>query len=247
MVYRDYFTSFQKEEMKSAIKFVPILLILFGMASLYFSGVYEMLSFEYLKMYHTSFKMFVGMYPIAVPIIFCTVYIICVALSIPGAVFLTLLAGYLFPQPLSTIYVIFSATLGASLIFLSARSALNEILLKKAGPFLKKMEKGFQDNAVSYLLFLRFVPLFPFWLVNIAPAFFGISLFTFVWTTLVGIFPGTLVFTLAGGGLDNILENNEPFSINSIFNLEMKVAFILLGLIALAPMAWKKIKKLSSD
>lgn len=244
MADTNHFAYFQKEKMnKNFVKYLPILLILIGMATIYFSGIYHYLSLDYLRMYHKSLKAFVEMHPIAVPIVFCLVYIISVALSVPGAVLLTLLGGYLFPQPFSTIYVVVSATCGAALIFLAARTALNEILLKKAGPFLKKMENGFQENAVSYLLFLRFVPLFPFWLVNIAPAFFGVSLFTFLWTTLVGILPGSLVFTLAGGGLDKILENNEPFSLNSIFNLQIKIALILLGLTALAPIIWKKIKK----
>jgi uncharacterized membrane protein YdjX (TVP38/TMEM64 family) len=225
------------------IKFLPIIIILIGMVSIYFSGVYHYLSLDYLRLYHKSLKNFVQMHPITVPIAFCLVYTISTALSVPGAVFLTLLGGYLFPQPLSTIFVIFSATCGAVLIFLAARTAFKEVLKKKAAPFLEKMEKGFQENAVSYLLFLRFVPLFPFWLVNIAPAFFGVSLFTFIWTTLVGIFPGTLVFTLAGGGLDKILENNEPFSISTIFNIQIRIALILLGMTALAPMIWKKIKK----
>lgn len=228
---------------KNIVKYLPILIIFLGMASIYFSGVYHYLSLDYLRMYDKSLKEFVEMHPIAVPIAFCLVYIISTTLSVPGAVFLTLLGGYLFPQPFSTIYVVFSATCGATLIFLAARTAFKEILRKKAGPFLQKMEKGFQENAVSYLLFLRFVPLFPFWLVNIAPAFFEVSLITFAWTTLVGIFPGTLVFTLAGGGLENILKNNETFSISTIFNAQIKIALVLLGIIALVPITWKKLKK----
>ncbi len=216
------------------------------MGLIYFSGIYNYFSLDSLRIYHKSLKNFVEMHPIALPILFCLTYIISTALSIPGAIFLTLLGGYLFSQPFSTIYVVFSATCGATLIFLAARTAFKDILKKKAGPFLKKMEAGFQDNAASYLLFLRFVPLFPFWLVNIAPAFFGVSLLTFVWTTLVGIFPGTLVFTLAGEGLEKILENNEPFSLNTIFNTQIKMALILLGITALVPIAWKKFKKKSS-
>ena len=103
------------------------------------------------------------------------------------------------------------------------------------------MEKGFQENAVSYMLFLRFVPLFPFWLVNIAPAFFGVSLATFFWTTLIGVVPGTLVFTLAGGGLEHLFESNEPFSLNSVFNTEIKFALLLLGITALIPIFLKKL------
>jgi uncharacterized membrane protein YdjX (TVP38/TMEM64 family) len=228
------------------VKYLPILIIFVGMASIYFSGVYHYLSIDYLRMYHKNLKTFVEMHPVAVPIVFCLVYMISTALSVPGAIFLTLLGGYLFPQPFSTMYVIFSATCGATIIFLAARTALKEILKKKAGPFLLKMEKGFQENAVSYLLFLRFVPLFPFWLVNIAPAFFGVSLITFVWTTLVGIFPGTLVFTLAGGGLEKILENKEIFSLSTVFNIQIKIALVLLGITALVPIIWKKIKKTNS-
>lgn len=231
---------------KNLIKYLPILLIFLGMASIYFSGVYHYLSLDYLRTYHKSLKLFVGMYPVAVPVLFCTVYIISTTLSVPGAVFLTLLGGYLFPQPFSTIYVVFSATCGATIIFLTARTALKDILKKKAGPFLQNMEKGFQENVISYLLFLRFVPLFPFWLVNIAPAFFGVSLMTFVWTTLVGIFPGTLVFTLAGEGLDKILENNKTFSISTVFNVQIKIALLMLGITALVPIVWKKIKKTNS-
>ena len=228
---------------KNIKKYVPIIIILIATASIYFTGIYNYFSFDSLRMYHKSLKNFVEMHPIALPFLFCLTYIISTALSIPGALFLTLLGGYLFSQPFSTIYVVLSATLGATLIFLAARTAFKDMLKKKAGPFLQKMETGFQENAASYLLFLRFVPLFPFWLVNIAPAFFGVSLFTFIWTTLLGIFPGTLVFTLAGDGLEKFLENNEPFSLNTIFNIQIKMALVLLGIVGLIPMAWKRFKK----
>ena len=123
---------------KNTLKYLPALIIFVGMAFIYFSGVYLYLSLDYLRMYHKSLKAFVGMYPIAVPIAFCLVYIILTALSIPGAVFLTLLGGYLFPQPFSTIYVVFSATCGATLIFLAARTVLKGILKKKLGHFYKR-------------------------------------------------------------------------------------------------------------
>ena len=116
-------------------------------------------------------------------------------------------------------------------------------LKKKAGPFLSKMKKGFNDNAASYMLFLRFVPVFPFWIVNLAPAFFGVHLRTFIWTTLVGIIPGSLVFTLAGGGLEKILDTNKAFSISTLFNTELKIALTLLGILSLLPILLKKWKK----
>lgn len=213
------------------------------MAVIYFTGAYKYLSFETLKANHKLLKTFIAFHPIFVPLLFVLSYIVFTALSIPGGVFLSLLGGYLFPQPLSTIYVVFSATCGATLVFLAARTALGDSLRNKTGPFLKKMERGFQKNAASYLLFLRFVPLFPFWAVNLASAFFGVSLRTFIWTTLVGITPGSCVFTLVGGGLEKIFESEQSFSLDSIFNIQLKIALTLLGLLALVPIIIKRIKK----
>jgi uncharacterized membrane protein YdjX (TVP38/TMEM64 family) len=224
-------------------RFLPLCVILLGMAVIYFSGLYRYLSFDCLKFYHHNLKAYLPTHPVAVPILYILTYIVLTALSVPGAIFLTLLGGYLFPQPLSTIYVIFSATCGATLIFLAASTALADFLKEKAGPFLKKMEQGFQENAASYLLFLRFVPLFPFWIVNIAPAFFGVKLKTFVWTTVVGIAPGSFVFTLAGGGLEKIFESDQVLSIHAIFNIQLKIALTLLGILALVPILIKKIKQ----
>lgn len=224
-------------------RYLPLLFILLGMATVYFSGLYHYLSFETLRSYHDTLKVFILAHPITTPLLYIVTYIILTALSVPGAVFLTLLGGYLFPQPLSTIYVLFSATCGATLIFLAARTAFGDSLKAKAGPFLQKMEKGFKENAVSYLLFLRFVPLFPFWIVNLAPAFFGVRLSTFVWTTLVGIAPGSFVFTLAGSGLEKIFSTGQTFSLGAVFNTQLKIALTLLGVLALVPIVIKKMRK----
>ncbi len=224
-------------------RFLPLALLLLGMAIIYLSNIYRYFSFDELKNHHQTLKIFLAEHAILTPTLYILVYIVLTALSVPGAIFLTLLGGYLFPQPWSTIYVIFSATCGATVIFLAAKTAFGDSLKKKAGPFLKKMENGFRENAASYLLFLRFVPLFPFWAVNLAPAVFRVSLTTFIWTTLIGITPGSFVLTLAGSGLDKILETEQTFSINAIFNIQLKIALVLLGLLALLPIVTKKIKK----
>jgi uncharacterized membrane protein YdjX (TVP38/TMEM64 family) len=231
--------------MKQIKRFLPLALILIGMAVVYFTGVYKYLSFDSLRANHMELKAYIAEHPISVPVLFILTYIVFTALSVPGAIFLTLLGGYLFPQPWSTTYVVFSATIGATLIFLAARTALGDSLRKKAGPFLQKMESGFKENAASYLLFLRFVPVFPFWAVNLAPAIFGVPLNTFVWTTLVGIIPGSFVFTLAGGGLEKIFESQGEFSLSTVFNTQLKIALCLLGVLALVPVIIKKLKKRS--
>jgi uncharacterized membrane protein YdjX (TVP38/TMEM64 family) len=129
-------------------------------------------------------------------------------------------------------------------VFLVARSAFGDILRKKVKiQTIQKMEKGFQENPVSYLLFLRFIPLFPFWMVNLVPAFFGVHFWTYVWTTFLGILPGSFVFTQAGAGLGEIFESEDPFSFDAIFNLKIKIALVCLGLFALIPVILKKIFK----
>lgn len=224
-------------------RFSPVAIIIIGMAIVYFTGVYRYLSFQSLKDNHQILQGFVVKYPITVSFCFILSYVVFTALSIPGAIFLSLLGGYLFPEPLSAIYVIFAATCGATLVFFAARTALGDALRKKAGPLLKKMESGFHKNAVNYLLFLRLVPLFPFWAINLAAAFFGVSLRTFIWTTLVGITPGACFYTLVGSGLAEVFKSGNSLSIDSIFNIKIKIALVLLGVLALIPVLIKKIRK----
>ncbi len=222
-------------------KFIPLFLILVLMIVAYSLGVHKYFTFDVLQQNHYEIKSFVASHPLLTPVLYTCIYTIVVALSLPGGALLSLLGGFLFAIPWSTIYVLIGATIGATLIFLAAKTALGEILRKKAGPRLKKMEEGFQKNAWSYLLFLRFVPLFPFWLVNIAPALFNVRLFTYVWTTFVGIIPGAYVYTQTGAGLSAIFEKGESFSLGSVFNWQLRIALVALALFALIPIVIKRI------
>ena len=228
--------------MKKLKSLIPIGIIVILMVIAYYLGFFDNLNFESLKMHYKSLKTKVDLHPVLSVFVYIGVYFFTVLLSIPGALFLTFLGGFLFPLPLSTLYVVCGATLGACGIFLAAKTALKAFLKKKAGSRLQKMEQGFKKNAVSYLLFLRFIPFFPFWLVNLAPAFFDVSLFTFFWTTLVGITPGAFINTLIGRGLATILEQ-DTFSINALFNWQIKLGLVGLGIVALIPIIIKKIKK----
>lgn len=222
-------------------RFVPVAIILILMGIAYYFRLDMYLSLDQIKAHRIALSSFVLAHPYLAPIAYMAAYFAVTVLSIPGAIFLTLLGGFLFPQPFSTIYVVIGATLGAVILFLIAKTALGEPLRKKAGPFIQKMEKGFQENAASYMLFLRFVPLFPFWLVNLAPAFFGVPLWTFIWTTFVGIIPGVFVFTQIGAGLGSILDSSEKLTLSSALTTDVKIALIALGIFALLPILIKKI------
>ena len=163
---------------------------------------------------------------------YMAVYIAAVAFSVPGAVWITLLGGFLFGVAGGAVLVIVSATIGATLIFLAARTVLSGLLRRRARGWVERMERGFRRGEVSFLLIMRLVPAVPFFVANLVPAFLGARLGHFVWTTLVGIAPATLVFVSLGAGLGKQLARGEKPDLGVIF--EPHVLGPLLGLAALA-------------
>ena len=229
--------------MKNIKAWIPLLVIALGIVLIYIFGLEHYLSLTSLKEHHAALKENLAEHPILAPFLFTLGFTLFVALCLPGDIFLSLLGGYLFPQPFSTLYVVIAATCGGTLIFSAVRLAAGAFLKREAKPFVKKMRKGFLENGVSYMLFMRFFPLFPYWIVNIAPAFLGLSRRTFVWTTLVGVIPSSLIFTLAGQGLEKIVTNTQTFAEEAIFISEFKVGLTLLSILALTPIFVKMFKK----
>ena len=224
-------------------KFIPILIIIILMVAVYFSGVLQYFTFEKLQLHRQQILELVSDRFFLSSALFISLYIVVAALSLPIGALLSITGGFLFSQPFSTIYIVIGASIGASIIFLAAKTALGDILKKNSEGLLAKIEAGFRKDGVSYLLFVRLVPIFPFWLINLAAAFLGVPFRTFFWTTFVGIIPGTFVFSQAGAGLGAILDANEGFSIHGIFNWQVKIALIALGIFALIPIVIKKFKK----
>ena len=145
-------------------------------------------------------------------------------------------------SPLGTAYVVVGATLGATALFVIVRYALSDLFRAKVGPFMARMEAGFRENEASYMLVLRLVPLFPFFIVNIVPAFLGVSLRTYVVCTFVGIIPGTLVFVLAGAGLGSVFDQGGAFSLQSVLTPQIIAGLIGLSLLSLLPVVYKHLK-----
>ncbi len=156
---------------------------------------------------------------------------------------MSFIGGYLFSQPYSTLYAVVASTLGSSIFFMAADFLLRDPVMKKATLFLDEMKKGFLKNAAHYLLFLRLIPLFPFWIVNVAAIFFRVPLKTFIWTTLIGIIPEIFIITLAGSGLETLLENQNPLTTSAIFNTQVKIALFGLAILALVPVLFRKYKR----
>jgi uncharacterized membrane protein YdjX (TVP38/TMEM64 family) len=162
------------------------------------------------------------------------IYTASTALSLPMATVLSLMIGFLFGRWIGTAIVLFSATLGATLVFLAARYIFGEFAQRRMGHLAKKAIAGFHENDFNYLLFLRLVPLFPFWLVNLAPAFTPIRVHTYIVATAIGIMPATFVFANLGQSLGHIHSPDQ------LLSLETVSALALLGVIALVPVLVKK-------
>ena len=168
---------------------------------------------------------------------FLALYIVQTALSLPGATILTLAGGAIFGSVYGTLWVGIGATAGATLAFLVARFLMRDWIVQKFGTRMAPLDRGLQKDGLSYLLFLRLVPLFPFWLINIASGVTGLPLKTYVVGTAAGILPGTFVFANAGASLATI------DSLGGIASPRVIGSFVLLGLFALIPVVYGKIKK----
>jgi uncharacterized membrane protein YdjX (TVP38/TMEM64 family) len=171
----------------------------------------------------------------AADLVYIASYGILVALSVPGGAALTIAGGFLFGTWIGTLCAIIGATSGATAIFLAARAGLGG-LAQRAGPLVAKLEVGFRADAFNYLLVLRLVPIFPFWLVNLVPALVGVKLRTYVMATLLGIIPGTFVFASLGSGLGEIVQ--EP-DLGIVFHQSVLLPVVGLAVLALIPVAYK--------
>jgi uncharacterized membrane protein YdjX (TVP38/TMEM64 family) len=236
---------------------LPLIALAAIMATVFALGWHRHLTLENIAAHRAELKAFLAAHTILAPLVYFAVYTIAIALSLPGGLVLTLTGGLLFGCLFGGVLVVFAATLGATIVFLIARSSGSDALVEQAGPWLVKLRDGFKANALSYLLFLRLVPAFPFWLVNLAPAVLGVPLKTYVLGTFIGIIPGSFAFASVGAGLDSVIASAEAehaaciaakgahnctLSLNagSLITKELFLAFCLLGLVALLPTVLKK-------
>ena len=196
-----------KSRTGSALKrWLPLAVLVALMALAFAMGWHKLLSFKTIGLNYEAFKSFIAEHLVISLLVYIASYVAVVALSLPGALIMTLAGGLLFGWQISAPATVIAATAGATIIFAIAKTSLGAALAAKAGPWLSKLSEGFQENALSYLLFLRLVPAFPFFVVNLAPALLGVPLGTFVLGTALGIIPGTFVFSIAGSSFGHVVE-----------------------------------------
>jgi uncharacterized membrane protein YdjX (TVP38/TMEM64 family) len=224
-------------------RIVALVLFVVAVAAVFASGATHYLSLSALSENRARLLAFVEAHGAAAVASYMAVYVVAVALSLPGAVWLSIAGGFMFGTVLSTIYTVIAATIGAVIVFLLARYVIGDVLRARTGAALQKMEQGFRANALSYLLVLRLVPLFPFFLVNLVPAFLGVPLATFVVGTFFGIIPGSLVFAAVGAGLGDALAAGAEINPTAALK-QPTVIGALAGLVVLSliPVLYRKVK-----
>lgn len=250
----------QKPAKRGIGRWLPLIVLAALMLLVFAMGWHKYLSFKTIGLNYEALQAFISENLIVALLIYMAAYIAVVALSLPGGLIMTLAGGLLFGWQLGVPATIIAATIGATLIFLIAKSSLGETLAAKAGPWVGKLREGFQQNALSYLLFLRLVPAFPFAVVNLAPALLGVPLRTYVIGTFIGIIPGTAAYSIAGAGLGSVVEaQNKVYNaclaakgeanctytidFSALVTKELVIAGVALGFVALIPVVYNWYKK----
>ena len=239
-------------------RLLPLIVIVLLAGLAYYALGRGGLSLESLVRHRALIDEFVTAHrPLAV-LAYIGLYISVVALSVPGATFLTVSGGFLFGLAVGASAAVIGATIGATLIFLVARTALGEPLLRRAGPRAAKLAEGFRNDAFSYLLFLRLVPAFPFFLVNLVPAFAGVRLAPFFAATALGVIPASLVYAFAGTSLDGVIAAQKKahanclavglgnchltFNARDILTPQLLGTLVALGVLALVPVGVRRLR-----
>jgi uncharacterized membrane protein YdjX (TVP38/TMEM64 family) len=237
-------------------KIWPLIVLLAAGALVFGMGWHRELSVEGLVRRRALLDGFITTHYFGALATFMGIYVAAIALSVPGGALLTIAGGLLFGWLVGGIAAAVAATVGATLVFLIVRNALSGYVERRFGPRMAKLAQGFQADAFNYLLFLRLVPAFPFFLVNLAPALFGVRTGTFVVTTFIGILPGTFAYAFFGAGLDSAFGAQEnaykaclaagtqpcelALDVRAALTPKLLLAFAALGVLALLPVVLRR-------
>jgi uncharacterized membrane protein YdjX (TVP38/TMEM64 family) len=221
-------------------------------------GLHRQISFEALARHHDALRSFIAMHEAGGLAAYIALYVAVVGLSLPVGAYLTVIGGALFGTVAGALAAVAGATGGALVIFSIAKSALGAHLLRRAGSRAEKIAQGFRRDALSYLLFLRLLPIFPFWLVNLVAAVCGVRLLPFAAATFFGIMPATFAFAFVGSGLESAILAQEKahraclaaghadcrfaFHAADVFTPSLIAALVALGVLALVPVVVKRLR-----
>jgi uncharacterized membrane protein YdjX (TVP38/TMEM64 family) len=221
------------------------------------TGLHRQLSLETLFAHRAALERFVSDHWAAAFAIYIGLYLVFAGIAIPGSSVLTITGGALFGAGLATIGTVIGTTIGGTLVFLIARTAIGDFLLRRKDPRAAQLAEGFRRNAFYYLLFLRLVP-FPFWLVNVTAALFEIPLRVFIAASALGVIPAAFAYASFGSGIDSIMAAEAAafqkclaagrsdcqfaFDIRDAVTPQLITALVMLCVLALLPVAIKRFR-----
>ncbi|MCH9618928.1 MAG: hypothetical protein SP4CHLAM5_10710 [Chlamydiia bacterium] len=217
-------------------------------AVLYVTGCFEYFKWSVWREIHADIKDFVSM-NMALSIVLAAVfYLIALLTFLPGLLLFDLLIGYMFPQWIGMLIIMTTAVVGAMIIVSGCRFGFKKFFLKGDSKMLQKVQKGFSENETLYLLFLRFVPFFPFAFVSAALSSLPVSYKKIAWTTFLGMLPVAFVLTGVGHGVGDLMKMDTMPSFSQIVSPAMLGAIVSLCVLSVLPIFLKKfLKKKSSE
>jgi uncharacterized membrane protein YdjX (TVP38/TMEM64 family) len=221
---------------------LPLALLIAGLLALWAFGLQRDLSWTSLSRHEAELLAIVAARPIEVGAAYVVVYAVTVACSLPEGALVTIAGGLLFGTVLGGALAITGASIGAVILFLAARYAFADIVPPRAAPFMARIRPRIERDGFLYLLALRLVPLFPFWLLNLVAAACGMRLLPFTLATVLGIIPGTFVYAWIGAGLAGALEGGGMPDFAAIFSPHILLPLLALALLTLLPVGWRAFK-----
>jgi len=224
-------------------RLAPLAVLVIGLVAFFAFDLDRFVTLEALQENRAALGDFVDRNGVLAALAFVVAYAAVVAFSLPIATVLSILGGFFFGTAIGTLCVVVGATAGAVILFLIARSTLGAFLHQRAGPALKRMEDGFRQNEFSYLLILRLIPLFPFFVVNIVPALLGVSLRNYTLATAIGIIPGAFVYVGVGAGAGSVLDSGAVPGLDVFLRLDVLLPMAGLAVLALLPIAYKLLQR----
>ncbi len=242
------------------LRYLPVAAMVLVAAVAYAFGLHTYVSLERVAEHYDRLRTFIGANYALSLALFIGAYIALVAFSLPAGAVATMVGGLLFGWSAGGTASVVAATIGAALVFVAVKTSLGALLAERAGPWLGRLKQGFAENALSYMLFLRLVPAFPFVVVNIAPALLGVAFRTYLIGTLIGILPGTYVYAYLGASLGTVIETQHDAHLaclaaqasnpaidctigidtSALPRTELSIAFLLLALVAILPVVLKR-------
>ena len=222
---------------------IPLILLALAALMAWRAGLVGELSWAALGRHQAALRALVGAHPLAAPIVFLGFYALVVAFSVPESALVTVTAGLLFGPLLGGALAVLGATLGAVLLFLIARTALADVVARRARGLIARIRPGLERDGFSYLLALRLLPVVPFWLVNLGAALCGMRLFPYAAATLLGIVPATFVFAWIGAGVGDVLAAGGRPDLRLIVSPAVLGPLAALAALSLAPVVWRHFRR----